>query len=386
MEEIEKYKGIYSSTSPVFARYGHSNHGAKALPLILQWHPRRLVDVGCGYNEFAALVAKQLPTCRTLGIDFACPGADVLADAAHLPVVSKAYDVVTAFDMLEHVEPGKVMTVLHEFQRVARAFVFSISYVPSVNKWQGQTLHPTVQPESWWVERIKEAGAVRVEKFGHYIVGAWPSPDTSWTIPEKFGFIPHTPLVIEPGKRVILVGNGPSVLGDPSNGQKIDSFDEVIRFNAYATRGFAQFAGTKTTRWVTFGRGTRPDSTEKPPAAIFLHGDSGNPAIRVDVVHRIPATFFNDARARIMKRSKLEGDNLARILPSSGLVTTLWLLESVGVGQVTLIGFDHFKKDKSSQHHYWLPQAFGRPKEHDGDAEAEWMAELETAGKVVRLS
>jgi len=45
---------------------------------------------------------------------------------------------------------------------------------------------------------------------------------------------------------MIIVGNGSSIL-DCENGEKIDSFTEVVRFNNYAIRPL--WTGTKTTHW-----------------------------------------------------------------------------------------------------------------------------------------
>lgn len=49
---------------------------------------------------------------------------------------------------------------------------------------------------------------------------------------------------------VILVGNGASLL-DKKNGEKIDSFDEVLRFNYFDIANFEKFTGQKTTIWST---------------------------------------------------------------------------------------------------------------------------------------
>eukprot|EP00933_Yihiella_yeosuensis_P076286 TRINITY_DN8598_c0_g2_i2.p1 TRINITY_DN8598_c0_g2~~TRINITY_DN8598_c0_g2_i2.p1 ORF type:complete len:345 (-),score=57.51 TRINITY_DN8598_c0_g2_i2:267-1301(-) len=51
------------------------------------------------------------------------------------------------------------------------------------------------------------------------------------------------------GKKVIVIGNGPSAVeGDPL-GAEIDGFDEVVRFNNFQTKtaGMEKFVGTKTT-------------------------------------------------------------------------------------------------------------------------------------------
>lgn len=50
--------------------------------------------------------------------------------------------------------------------------------------------------------------------------------------------------------RIVLVGNGPSVL-DYEAGAMIDGFDEIYRFNNYDTSDeFAKHVGTRTTGWI----------------------------------------------------------------------------------------------------------------------------------------
>lgn len=168
--ERRKYEGIYRSSS--YARYGHSNHGGKATALLQAMGPASLLDVGCGYNEFCAAVRVLLPSIRVLGVDFACPGADLLADACALPFAAKEFDVLTAFDMLEHVLPEQVHGILSEFARVSQRFIFSISNVPSVYKWEGETLHPTVRDPEWWRQTILKVGGLPVLQ-GHYWTGHW---------------------------------------------------------------------------------------------------------------------------------------------------------------------------------------------------------------------
>lgn len=49
------------------------------------------------------------------------------------------------------------------------------------------------------------------------------------------------------GKKILVVGNGPSVCAGEPMGDLIDEFDEVIRFNNFATKigGLEKFAGTR---------------------------------------------------------------------------------------------------------------------------------------------
>ncbi len=152
--ELWKYQGIYGPQG--YPGYGHSNHGAKAL----EWLRRlfdSVLDVGCGHNEF--VTAWKARGGTGTGVDFACPGADVIAPATALPFADNAFQLVTAFDTPEHLPEHEVLPALREMLRVARlACCFSIATAPSRMLWQGQNLHPTVKPLDWWKARLIEAG------------------------------------------------------------------------------------------------------------------------------------------------------------------------------------------------------------------------------------
>ena len=103
----------------------------------------------------------------------------------------------------------------------------------------------------------------------------------------------------------------------------------------------------------------------------------------------INAWFFNRVRQQVRDRALWAGGfrrDVEPLLASSGLLVTAWLLDVVGVERVFLAGFDHFSKERSGQHHYWLPQSYKPPKEHDGPTEARMMEELWKSGRVVYLA
>lgn len=167
-------------------------------------------------------------------------------------------------------------------------------------------------------------------------------------------------------RRTVLVGNGPSLM-HAELGEQIDSFDEVVRFNAFRIAGFEKHTGTKTTLWSTFGQGCLP-AEQRPDRAVFIHGLKGSPACPARVLYRITPDFYR--RAQLLAQRHSTRSNRDTIRPSSGFLVTLWQLEVVGADHVHLAGFDHFAKKRDSRHHYYNPRAFGRPVEHDGDAEA----------------
>lgn len=367
--ERTKYQHIYAGEGP--RTYGHSCHGKSALPIVQKWMPLTLVDVGCGWNEFSYQV--RAAGFNATGVDFACPGADVIAEATALPFPNKHYDALTAFDMLEHVLPEQVDAVLAEFARVSRRFIFSISYVASVIKWRGENLHPTVRDEAWWLLRIMRAGGTRIAKEGRYITGEWAQP-----------------LRLAPDTRIILVGNGPGIL-NTEHGEAIDAFDEVVRFNTYHMEPeHERHIGTKTTLYSTFGRGTVPVCGQRPERVILIHDtEAGKPAWNARELYRIPMLFYNSTRKEVQRRAREAGktaEEAEALLMSSGLLVTCWLLDVVGVNKIALAGFDHFNLGKSAPHHYWQKQTFGKPKEHDGAVEAALFAEMQAAGRVEYLT
>jgi SAM-dependent methyltransferase len=362
--EQAKYRAIYSNGT--HARYGHSNHGARSLKMLMKWKPRSVLDVGCGWNEFAATARKHLAVTRVVGVDFACPGADVVAAATRLPFADKEFDVVTSFDMLEHLPPDEVDAALAEMARVSERFVVSISYRQSRQTWKGEPLHQTVKNEEWWVTRLMGAGALGIGKESVYITGRWGRP-----------------LRFKTNSSVVLVGNGPSVLRSPL-GAVIDSFDEVIRFNEFETKGFEKHVGSKTTFWC--GLRKLADGPMRHPNAIFT--EEFDAPTKFKECYFIPSWIYrrtyHEIRERSMWSSGFETDGgLLRM--TSGLLLARYLLEVVRVKHVHLAGFDHFSKVHSSQHHYWMPGRFKPPEQHNGELEKTMFDELRKAGRVIYL-
>lgn len=153
--------------------YGSTNHGRFAYRLVQGFKPRFVVDFGCGRNLFIQHLRRL--GIDGLGIDFALPEADVVAPMHRVPVSAGIADLVTSFDALEHLLPEEVDEVLEEMRRVAvprGGFVFSICTHASKTRVDGEGLHPTVRPRSWWLDRIGRVGKV-IQGLGspRYIAG-----------------------------------------------------------------------------------------------------------------------------------------------------------------------------------------------------------------------
>lgn len=166
-----KYEIIYSQPE-IFKTYGARLHGKDALPIILDLAPNSLLDVGCGQNNLIPLIKQHLPKLIAKGVDPVAPQADIKAYAQELPCKDKEYTLLTAFDVLEHLPEADIEKTLKEFQRVSRAFVFSISTKPSKVQVLNQPLHLTVKPSSWWKEKIMQFTSSLQEK-DNYLFGIW---------------------------------------------------------------------------------------------------------------------------------------------------------------------------------------------------------------------
>lgn len=183
------------------------------------------------------------------------------------------------------------------------------------------------------------------------------------------------------GASWVLVGNGPSVLRE-KRGEKIDAYDEVVRFNRYKIDGYAEHTGQRTTLWAYCGKGMAPlDENQRPSRGLCVHGA---PAWRPEHLWRIPRDFYDTKRAEIQRRS-LKPDK-EPLLPSCGFLTACWLLDSGTAASVTLAGFDHFSRKQSGLHHYWINRNYAEPREHDGAVEKDILAEYAREGRLNYLA
>lgn len=169
--ELWKYEHIYSNPAS-FPNYGGSMHGKKALPLLLDLAPASLLDVGCGTNNFIPFLKTHLPNLTAIGVDPCSPQADVKATAQQLPFKNKEFELLTSFDVLEHIVEAEIPDTLKELSRVSQSFLFRIAKKDSRLTVQNQTLHPTVKPTSWWRAQLQPLAATVQEQSG-YLFGHW---------------------------------------------------------------------------------------------------------------------------------------------------------------------------------------------------------------------
>ncbi len=117
------------------------------LPHILALSPSSIIDYGAGRSEIAIRLGKKAGATRAERFDPAVPGIDKIPEGR--------FDVVTSFDVLEHIPEDELDSVLSEMAAVARDALLIIDIAPAkAILSDGRNAHVTLHEESWWLERL----------------------------------------------------------------------------------------------------------------------------------------------------------------------------------------------------------------------------------------
>ena len=136
-------------------------------------HPycHRVWDVGCGKGAFVRWAAEHnvVSVCGTDLVDldwYARPQHPrawfYAAPAHHITHLAGAggVDLVTCWDVLEHLLPEEVPEVLEAWASLNTDWImFSIHHGPAVRELDGEVihLHRCQRPASWWIDQIDMA-------------------------------------------------------------------------------------------------------------------------------------------------------------------------------------------------------------------------------------
>ena len=141
---------------------------------------------------------------------------------------------------------------------------------------------------------------------------------------------------LPPGARIVVVGNGPSVVEGPPKGHLIDAADVVVRFNA-AKRAPAAYTGTRTDVHVVTAGSWQP---------------------HVPGAHRV--TVYNTPFHKwvrvwpCLRCLALDASEVPEVAhPTSGLVFVHYLVRTYPNNPIALIGFDGFRSTSFDENHYY---------------------------------
>ncbi len=131
-------KFVHDTFSAIAGRYGTVNHllslgtdilwRARALQIIADWRPSKLLDAATGTGDLALDIQRELPEVHVLGLDFCEPMLAMArqrgllhtlhADAMHMPLEDAAFDALTIAFGLRNLPD--YAAALREFRRVLR--------------------------------------------------------------------------------------------------------------------------------------------------------------------------------------------------------------------------------------------------------------------------
>jgi SAM-dependent methyltransferase len=154
--EAAKYTEMYKDPS-----YAMPQHRADAIREILKDVPRgKLLDVGAGRGETIRMaqelgfpVVAGTETVDALIREDLNIGYGLLPE---LPVPDKYYDVVTCFEVIEHLLPKDVIPALRDLARTAKSRLI-ISAATRSDFRSGVELHPSWRSQFEWEETFKAA-------------------------------------------------------------------------------------------------------------------------------------------------------------------------------------------------------------------------------------
>jgi len=154
--------------------------------------------------------------------------------------------------------------------------------------------------------------------------------------------------------KCIIIGNGSTLL-NTKNGEKIDMFDTVVRFNSYDIDHFKEYVGTKTDIWfnvINFANKINQWRMYKPYRYIYLHSWDWNPTTDklyiefINFYKNIPIVIYKTNRL-IIKEMMEYIENPYYEYYSTGAIA-IWLMLKQ-FDHVTITGFDWWSNTK---HHY----------------------------------
>lgn len=152
---------------------GYGGKGDKWAPVVAQiadeFNAMSVLDYGCGQGTLVSQLQTIAPMLSCREYDPAIAGKNSPPFFA---------DLVVSTDVLEHVEPGKLSSVLRHLRQLARSAVFVVIATRPSSKTlpDGRNAHLILENADWWESKLLEAGF----KIHSHPVSPSPKPSREW--------------------------------------------------------------------------------------------------------------------------------------------------------------------------------------------------------------
>ena len=115
---------------------------------MMQWNPKSLLDYGCGKGVILAHLKEKYPNVRIFGYD---PAIDMFNIAP-----AQSVDCVFSNDVLEHIEPEFLVSVLEHINNLSSRYVWLRIDTRPARKIlsDGRNAHLILESDTWWTEKI----------------------------------------------------------------------------------------------------------------------------------------------------------------------------------------------------------------------------------------
>ena len=115
------------------------------------WKPKTVLDFGCGKGAILSKLQEQYPKVVWTGYDPAVRMFD-------MSLKNRSFDCIFCNDVLEHIEPEYLDTVLDNIFKLSKNYVWlRIDTLPARKKLSdGRNAHLILENENWWSNKFKK--------------------------------------------------------------------------------------------------------------------------------------------------------------------------------------------------------------------------------------
>lgn len=146
-------------------KYYSKKHMIKFIKYLLKKNEIKWLDIGCGLGYLVKEAVEEGVDCYGIDISEYAVKNCIIKDRIKLGSITKipfdyeAFDVVSAFDVIEHIHPKDTEKAFSEIYRILKKGGYLIMTTPNpchVGDWIHDVTHINVRPPKFWNEMLKK--------------------------------------------------------------------------------------------------------------------------------------------------------------------------------------------------------------------------------------